>query len=161
MAGNFNQSPYPLNSYTMPTPAEMHKSSPTGFILQGEPDMLQIIEKKLLSSDVDAILHFKDLIQLFKSNSIDSDSFLNAFLELVFIKTNMISRPNILNLIGAVWARLANLLPPESDVAPELQIALSKKKKKGMPLKQFEEIRKGTPKRDSMLKSWNDYKIKV
>jgi hypothetical protein len=155
----------PFTPLHMPTPAETHalaqtanaqRSSP---LLKGESHIVKTIEKMLGSSE-DLIIQFKNLTHQFKENIIDAKSLLDGIVILAF-KNRDSGEKNTLTLLGKVWTHLADSLPEESDVSVELTTVISKKKKKGVSLAEFEAIKKGAPKKDAMLRAWYDFKVSV
>ena len=114
----------------------------------------------MLGSSEDLIIQFKILTHQFKENIIDAKSLLDGIVTLAF-KNRDSGEKNTLTLLGKVWTHLADSLPEESDVSVELTTAISKKKKKGVSLSEFEAIKKGAPKKDAMMRAWNDFKVSV
>lgn len=150
-----------------PTPAEMFaitllqapKNNLQAHGLKGDPDLIKLIEKLFGFADV---VIFKDLMLKFKNNVIDSAMLLNQLLNLALASKSSNTYEKTIDQLGIIWHRLSDSLPESKvDLSQNTLEVLDKKKKKGISLKEFEAIRKGIPKKEAMLREWNDFKALV
>ncbi|KAI8906724.1 hypothetical protein EDD86DRAFT_209613 [Gorgonomyces haynaldii] len=144
-----------------PTPAELLAMTDTEPLLNGDPEVVRGIER-LLSNSRERILRFKQLMNQFKQNDIEAYTLLDAFIRMSLDGRPAGQHDQTLLDLGKVWQRMADTVPETSNMEPVIQEALltKKKKKKGLSLQEFEALRKGTPKRDSMIQVWNAFKTK-
>lgn len=133
----------------------------TDIFVSAGSDFILLIQK-LIGKDFNSLAQLKISFHAFKIGTLSVDKLLSEFLSL--IESGNPSRKKSIDLITetqSVWHRMAELLPEEASDA-QVQRALDKKaRKKGLSLQEFEALRRGEPKRSSLLRAWNDYKVKV
>ena len=146
-----------------PTPAEMMALQPSSAptpsskpILNGDPDLVRAIEKLLGGQD--KIIKFKDLTRDFKSNNIDAFNMLQAFSSLALVDKPLKAQKSTIDELGRVWHRMAESVPEDKSAVVNV---VPKKKKKGLSLAEFEALNRATPRREAMIKAWNNFKAMV
>ncbi|KAL2916574.1 hypothetical protein HK105_204007 [Polyrhizophydium stewartii] len=167
-----------------PTPAESaalqgRQSNPTAGLqeqqkkklerdlaLEGEPDIVASLQRLFGTSQTSAT-EFKRLMRDFRQSSISASEFLDGFTKLTLVDKHGPLLEDARQETGRVWMRLIDTFPEEgasdadaSDAAAGRANA-GKKKKKGISLSEFEAMRRSMPKKEAMLRAWNDYKAKV
>nr|KAJ3421759.1 hypothetical protein HK105_002403 [Polyrhizophydium stewartii] len=166
-----------------PTPAESaalqgRQSNPTAGLqeqqkkklerdlaLEGEPDIVASLQRLFGTSQTSAT-EFKRLMRDFRQSSISASEFLDGFTKLTLVDKHGPLLEDARQETGRVWMRLIDTFPEEgasdadaSDAAAGRANA-GKKKKKGISLSEFEAMRRSMPKKEAMLRAWNDYKAK-
>jgi hypothetical protein len=125
------------------------------------PDFILLLQK-LIGKDFNSLAQLKISFHSFKTGSTSVEKLLTEYLSL--IDSGNPSRKKSTDLMTetqSVWHRMADLLPEEASDT-QVQRALDKKaKKKGLSLEEFEALRRGEPKKSSLLRAWNDYKVKA
>eukprot|EP00842_Homolaphlyctis_polyrhiza_P002982 jgi/Hompol1/3685/HPOL_001661-RA len=128
--------------------------------LSGEPELVAAL-KRLFGASSGSVSEFKRLMYDFRQGNILATVFLDGFVRLSMANKIGKQIADARIDVGRVWNRLIETYPEEPSDHNEQamhEAAKNKKKKKGMSLEEFEAFRRSIPKKEQMLRAWNDFR---
>jgi hypothetical protein len=99
-------------------------------------------------------------IEAFKSGKSTADLFLKGFIDVYKSQGSNVTHSSLVSLSKA-WQKLTEIFPEDEQMMQIYENLSNKAKKKGLSLQEFEQMKAKEPKKTAMLRSWNNFKVKV
>ena len=133
----------------------------------GDPE-LSTMAYKLLKNRQESVSKLKVMVDNFKNGTITVDNLLSSFVELVAgnplynqsSNSSCVSNALLLEM-GQLWKRISELFPEDPYLLTTYENLLKKSKRKGLSVKEFEQMKCIEPRKSVMLTTWNNYKVKI
>ncbi|KAJ3338568.1 hypothetical protein HDU91_001170 [Kappamyces sp. JEL0680] len=152
---------YPLPSEAAAPVSEILLTpAQTDILAAGGPELIFAIQK-LIGTQGNNLASLKLAIWSFRQGTSTAEKLLQELYSLCVAQHPKKKADQLLTEMGLVWHKIIDTFPEEAT-SDQIQRALEKKsKKKGLTIEEFEALRKGEPKKEAMLRVWNNHKIKV
>ena len=142
----------PITNSVSLTPAQVSIFQPGG------PELTTLVFK-LLKNKVDKVNNLKILVDNYRLGTITADLLLTNVVELIESLYSRKLDQHLFLELGIVWKQISSIFPEDPYLLNTYEQLLKKSKRKGLSVKEFDQLKQLEPKQTQMLTAWQNFKV--